>query len=45
MLGSIAEYDSGEIVIDNDEIEAADWFLLDSLPFTYINGYGTLKFE
>ncbi|WP_202709785.1 NAD(+) diphosphatase [Sporosalibacterium faouarense] len=32
MLGFIAEYSSGEIKIDNDEIEAADWFSLDNLP-------------
>ncbi|MGF7059684.1 NAD(+) diphosphatase [Brassicibacter mesophilus] len=32
MLGFIAEYSSGEIEIDNDEIEAADWFSLDDLP-------------
>lgn len=32
MFGFIAEYSSGEITIDNDEIEAADWFSLDDLP-------------
>ncbi|WP_291580221.1 NAD(+) diphosphatase [Clostridium sp. UBA6640] len=32
MIGFIAEYSSGEIKIDNDEIEAADWFSLDDLP-------------
>jgi NAD+ diphosphatase len=33
MFGFIAEYSSGEITIDNDEIEAADWFSLDDLPY------------
>lgn len=33
MLGFIAEYSSGEIQIDNNEIEAADWFPLDNLPY------------
>lgn len=28
----IGIYASGEIVIDNNEIEAADWFPLDNLP-------------
>ena len=32
MLGFIAEYESGEIVVDNNEIEAAEWFSLDNLP-------------
>ncbi|WBW98575.1 NAD(+) diphosphatase [Oceanirhabdus sp. W0125-5] len=32
MLGFIAEYSSGELKIDNNEIEAADWFSLDDLP-------------
>jgi NAD+ diphosphatase len=32
MFGFIAEYSSGEIMIDNNEIEAADWFSLDDLP-------------
>ncbi len=32
MFGFIAEYSSGEIKIDNNEIEAADWFSLDNLP-------------
>ena len=32
MFGFIAEYSSGEITIDNNEIEAADWFSLDDLP-------------
>jgi NAD+ diphosphatase len=32
MFGFIAEYSSGEIVIDNNEIEAADWFSLNDLP-------------
>ncbi|WP_425448821.1 NAD(+) diphosphatase [Dethiothermospora halolimnae] len=32
MIGFIAEYSSGEIEIDNNEIEAADWFPLDDLP-------------
>jgi NAD+ diphosphatase len=33
MFGFIAEYSSGEIKIDNNEIEAADWFPLDDLPY------------
>lgn len=32
MIGFIAEHASGEIQIDNNEIEAADWFSLDNLP-------------
>lgn len=32
MIGFIAEHASGEIQIDNNEIEAADWFSLDDLP-------------
>lgn len=32
MFGFIAEHASGEITIDNNEIEAADWFPLDDLP-------------
>ena len=33
MLAFIAEYSSGEIQIDNNEIEAAGWFSLDNLPY------------
>lgn len=32
MLGFFAEHDSGEIVIDNDEICQAEWFHIDDLP-------------
>ena len=32
MLGFIAEYDSGQLVIDHDEIEQADWYRYDNLP-------------
>ncbi|MGC4068226.1 MAG: NAD(+) diphosphatase [Polyangiaceae bacterium] len=32
MLGFVAEYASGEIVIDPTELESADWFPLDRLP-------------
>lgn len=32
MLGFFAEYDSGELNIDNDEIEAAGWYRYDKLP-------------
>lgn len=32
MIGFIAEYSSGELTIDNNEIEAAEWFSLDDLP-------------
>jgi NAD+ diphosphatase len=32
MIGFIAEYDSGDLVIDNDEIEAAGWYRYDNLP-------------
>ncbi|WDV45216.1 NAD(+) diphosphatase [Clostridiaceae bacterium M8S5] len=32
MFGFIAEYSSGEITIDNDEIEDANWYSLDDLP-------------
>lgn len=34
MFGFTAEFSSGEIVIDNNEIEAAGWFPLDDLPKT-----------
>ncbi|MDP4127953.1 MAG: NAD(+) diphosphatase [Bacillota bacterium] len=34
MVGFIAEYQSGEIVVDDVEIEAADWFIYDNLPTT-----------
>jgi NAD+ diphosphatase len=33
MFGFLAEYSSGEVTIDNNEIEAADWFSLDDLPY------------
>lgn len=32
MLAFIAEYDSGELVIDNDEIDDAGWYRYDNLP-------------
>lgn len=32
MVGYIAEYDSGEIVIDEKEIKDAQWFDIDNLP-------------
>lgn len=32
MIGFTARYASGDIVIDQNEIEAADWFTKDSLP-------------
>jgi len=32
MLGYIAEYDGGEIIIDQTEIRAAQWFRYDQLP-------------
>lgn len=32
MIGFIADYASGEIQIDNNEIESADWFSFDNLP-------------
>jgi NAD+ diphosphatase len=35
MLGFTAQYERGEIDIDNDEIEAADWFRYDELPSTF----------
>ena len=34
MMGFIAEYDSGEIKVDENEIAHADWFDLDNLPET-----------
>ncbi|MCG8393222.1 MAG: NAD(+) diphosphatase [Pseudomonadales bacterium] len=34
MLGFHAEYAGGDIVIDDDEIVAADWFHYDDLPMT-----------
>ena len=33
MLGFKCEYDSGEIVIDENEIVEADWYTVDNLPF------------
>ena len=32
MIGFTAEYDSGEITIDNKEIEDAGWYDADNLP-------------
>ncbi|MDA9636962.1 NAD(+) diphosphatase [SAR86 cluster bacterium] len=32
MLGYYAEYDSGEITPDKEEIDTADWFKIDNLP-------------
>jgi NAD+ diphosphatase len=32
MLGFTARYASGEVVVDRDELESADWFELDNLP-------------
>ncbi len=32
MMGYIAEYDSGDIVIDEKEIVDADWYHIDNLP-------------
>lgn len=32
MIGFIADYQSGDIVIDDDEIEEAYWFDVDDLP-------------
>lgn len=32
MVGFIAEYDSGEIIVDGEEIDAADWYGCDNLP-------------
>ena len=32
MVGYLAEYDSGEIVVDGKEIIQADWFDIDNLP-------------
>ena len=32
MVGYIAEYDSGDILIDDVEIEDAQWFSYDNLP-------------
>ena len=34
MLGYFAEYKSGEITPDNDEIDDAQWFEVDNLPNT-----------
>lgn len=34
MVGFTAEYDSGELNLCDDEIEAADWFTFDELPPT-----------
>jgi NAD+ diphosphatase len=35
MLGFTAQFDRGEIDIENDEIEAADWFRFNDLPSTF----------
>lgn len=43
MFAFIAEYDSGEIQIDNDEIVEAGWFSLDDLPETPSNKYSLAK--
>ena len=32
MLGFFAEYESGEIKVDGNEIEHADWFTKDNFP-------------
>jgi len=32
MIGFIADYDKGEITIDNEEIIEAGWFDLNNLP-------------
>ena len=32
MVGFTARYVSGEVVVDRDELESADWFELDDLP-------------
>jgi NAD+ diphosphatase len=32
MVGFTARYDSGDVVVDRDELESADWFELDDLP-------------
>ena len=32
MVGFIAEYDSGEIIVDGEEIDAAGWYSCDNLP-------------
>ena len=32
MLGFRAEYESGDIVIDNEEIVAAEWFKASEMP-------------
>ena len=32
MLGFLAEYDSGDIVLQEEEIEDAQWFSCDDLP-------------
>jgi NAD+ diphosphatase len=35
MLGFRAKYDSGEIAIDGEEIEAADWYAADAMPTAF----------
>lgn len=32
MVGFVAEYESGEITVDGEELDHADWFELDQLP-------------
>ncbi|MNI94137.1 NADH pyrophosphatase [compost metagenome] len=32
MVGFLAEYESGEITVDGEELDHADWFELDRLP-------------
>ncbi|UCD09419.1 MAG: NUDIX domain-containing protein, partial [Dehalococcoidales bacterium] len=34
MIGFLAEYDGGEIKVDENEIAHADWYDLDNLPET-----------
>jgi len=38
MLGFTAEYDSGEIVVDGEEIADAKWFKIDNMPLLPSNG-------
>ena len=43
MLGFIAEYEAGDIVVDNDELEDAQWWHIDDLPL--IPPVGTISRE
>ena len=43
MLGFIAEYEAGDIVVDNDELEDAQWWHIDALPL--IPPVGTISRE